>query len=80
LPCGLSRASDVVRPEPYIPLVSRHFIPNPTQPNLDEDGFPILGDDTLGTLFVDDWRVIWHAQLIGGLGTLGWLQVGKLGR
>jgi len=59
--------------------MAKLFVPDPRQlPPLDEDGFPPFGDDTLDSLFVSDEGVIYHCELITGLGMLGCVPVGRM--
>jgi hypothetical protein len=58
--------------------LARHYVPNPTQPVVDDDGFPAMTDDTLETLFVSVAGVIYYCELHRGLWTLVWRQVGRM--
>ncbi|MHB2023326.1 MAG: hypothetical protein ACYCO3_08360 [Mycobacteriales bacterium] len=58
--------------------MATHFVPSSLPPELDADGFPVMSDDIIGTLFVTDQGVIYHCDLARELGTLAWMQVGRL--
>lgn len=43
----------------------------------DADGFPVITDDTIGTLYTDEFGVTYVCELIEGLGAYGWRSLGR---
>lgn len=43
----------------------------------DDEGFPVINDDTIGTVYTDEFGVTYVCEYIEGLDTYGWRMIGR---
>jgi hypothetical protein len=43
----------------------------------DSEGFPLINDDTIGTLYTDEYGVTYVCEFIDDLGAFGWRAIGR---
>lgn len=46
----------------------------------DDEGFPIITDDTIGTTYTDEFEVTYICEYIEGLDAYGWRMIGRSGQ